>query len=223
MRSARHAQVLGHEIGVVAIHGHQCRQIAAARRAARPGPRRVVRLGELFEKDVLARKRAHDRHVQPLRRAAGPCRPASRWTSGSVAGRTSRCSQSMSLSSSLRCRPSSPRSTETVSAAERFGPGSRPAPRDPTQQTRMVQQSRQARGAWRNRGRPLLQKDVDPAERHAVDADVGFVGAKRRVERRQQDVGAATRRAAASVLPCRQLPQYMSPAPAIRWTILIPR
>ena len=54
-----------------------------------------------------------------------------------------------------------------------------------------------------------------PPNSTAVAADVGLVGARRRVERQQRDVVAARQQLAASALSRKQLPQYIPAAPAV--------
>ena len=70
-------------------------------------------------------------------------------------------------------------------------------------------------GIQRSQGAISRKVDVDSAQREPIDAHVVFVGSQGRIDRRQ-DVGPRPRSAAARVLPCRQLPQYIGPAPAIK-------
>jgi len=60
--------------------------------------------------------------------------------------------------------------------AELLGPHARTMVGRQPEQARAVQQAIQCPRRVAEEGRVLLQVDVDPAERHAVDADAGLVG-----------------------------------------------
>ena len=60
----RHAEILGHEVGIVTIHGHQGGQIGG-RLAQRDSGSVVVRLRQPLQERVFAGKRTYHRHAQP--------------------------------------------------------------------------------------------------------------------------------------------------------------
>ena len=62
----------------------------------------------------------------------------------------------------------------------------------------------------------LLQVDVHAAEGHARDGDALLIRADRGVHGGQKAIVAGGPQRGGRVLSCRQLPQYMFPAPAAR-------
>ena len=161
------------------------------RRGSAPSPRSAT--ARRAARGTGPRPAACRRSARRAPARIGAARPiSSEYGRLTTSGGGSSFSQSSSLSISLRWRPCSPCSIETVMLAEeRAGrPGSRAATRS-RMNARRVPQPVEQRGVCRNSGDVLLQVDADAAEEHAAAADVRLVGQRRRVDGQQRDVVAA--------------------------------